>query len=89
MGTQLALPAGWARNFGSLPDPRDRLDQLMRDQLDAKARIRLILDELAEAHSVPARNIDQAMRGVEDSLSDLLYEIKRGYEHEIEEADAI
>ncbi len=54
MSVQLPLPAGWARNFVSMPDPRDRLDALLRDRDDAKAQIRLILDRLADKYDVPA-----------------------------------
>jgi hypothetical protein len=32
----------------------------VKDRLDAKAEIRAILDGLAERHSVPARDVDQA-----------------------------
>lgn len=48
MTVQLLLPAGWARNYVSMPDPRDRLDAFAQDKLEAKAAIRSVLDALAE-----------------------------------------
>ncbi len=39
MSIQLPLPAGWAWNFVSMPDPGERLDALKRAQLDTKAEI--------------------------------------------------
>lgn len=88
MGTQLPLPAGWARNFISLPDPRDRLDHLVQAELDARHEIRQVLDRLADAFDVPAKDVDIAMRSVDDTLQDLLHDIKRGYEHEIEDGES-
>jgi hypothetical protein len=84
MEAQLPLPAGWARNFVGAPDPRERLDALMRDRDDAKAEIRLILDRLADRYDVPARDVDLAMLSVDDSIGDLIYDIERGLHREIE-----
>lgn len=84
MELQLPLPAGWARNFTGMPDPRDRLDALLRDRADAKAEIRLVLDRLADKHDVPARDVDTAMLSVDDSIGDLIYDIERGLDHEIQ-----
>lgn len=88
MGTQLPLPAGWARNFISMPDPRDRLDHLVQAELDAKHEIRLVLDRLADAFDVPAKDVDVAMLSVDDTLQDLLHDVRRGYEHEIEDGES-
>ena len=87
METQLPLPAGWARNFVSMPDPRDRLDALLRDRDDAKAEICLVLDRLADKYDVPARDVDLAMLSVDDSIGDLVYDVERGLQHEIEGAE--
>lgn len=84
MSVQLPLPAGWARNFVSMPDPRDRLDALLRDRDDAKAEVRLVLDRLADKYDVPARDVDLAMLSVDDSIGDLVYDVERGLQHEIE-----
>ncbi len=89
MEIQLPLPAGWARDFVSMPDPRDRLDALLRDRCDAKAEIRLVLDRLADKHSVPTREVTLAMLSVDDTLGDLLYDIERGLTHEIEGEDPV
>lgn len=87
MSLQLPLPAGWARNYVSMRDPRDRLDALMSDREDAKAEIRLVLDRLADRHSVPARDVTSAMASIDDTLNDLLYDNERGLHHEIEGQD--
>jgi hypothetical protein len=89
MEIQLRLPASWARNFVSMPDPRDRLDALLRGRGDAKAEIRLVLDRLADKHDVPTRDVDLAMLSVDDSIGDLVYDIERGLNHEIEGEDPI
>lgn len=60
MGTQLRLPAGWARNWVSAPDPRDRLDALQQAKLDLKAAIRVHFDGLADRFGVQTRKGDAA-----------------------------
>jgi len=87
MGTQLPLPAGWARNLQSLRDPRDSLDALVQDRLDAKAEIRAVLDRLAEKYNVPAADVTDAMGWVDDGLEDLLYDIEQGLRRDIEGDD--
>jgi hypothetical protein len=87
MGTQLPLPAGWARAYSRFRDPRDRLDALAQDRLDAKARIRAVLDDLAEKYNVPTADVTDAMGWVDDGLGDLLYDIEQGFRHEIEGDD--
>ena len=47
-GTQLYLPAGWARQLESRLDPVERLAELEKDRVQAKGDIREILDRLAE-----------------------------------------
>jgi hypothetical protein len=84
MGVQLPLPAGWARAILSYRDPRDRLDALVQDRLDAKAEIRAVLDRLAEKYNVPAADVTDAMGWVDDGLEDLLYDIELGFQHDIE-----
>ena len=46
-GTQLYLPAGWARQLESRLDPVERLAELEKDRVQAKGDIREILDRLA------------------------------------------
>lgn len=86
MGTQLPLPAGWARQFASMPDPRDRLDALEHAKLNARTEIRKVLTGLIDEFGVRPREIDRAMDHVDDTISDLLWEVENGYRHEIEDA---
>ena len=55
MGTQLYLPAGWARRLESRMDPVERLAELEKDRTQAKGDIREILDRLAEKHGATVR----------------------------------
>lgn len=85
MGSQLYLPAGWARHLESRLDPVERLARLDKDRLQAKGDIREILDRLAEKHGATARDVTVAMRSIDDTLSDLLYDQERMLQHEIED----
>jgi hypothetical protein len=90
MGTQLTLPAGWARQFVSMPDPVDRLDALRQAQLDVKAAIRLQFDGFADRFGIQTREVDRAMASIDETLSDLIYEVESEIEGEIidsEDAD--
>ena len=84
MGTQLYLPAGWARQLESRFDPIDRLAELEKDRTQAKGDIREILDRLAEKHGATIRDVTTAMLSIGDTLSDLLYDQERMLLHEIE-----
>lgn len=87
MDLQLPLPAGWAMHLASHRDPVEHLDALKRDTDDAKVEIRAVLERLAEKHGASIGAVNQAMSGyVDDMLADLLYEVERGIEHEIEDA---
>jgi hypothetical protein len=79
MGTQLYLPAGWARHLESRIDPVERLAELEKDRREA------ILDRLAEKHGAGARDVTVAMRSIDDTLGDLLYDQERMLQHEIED----
>ena len=85
MGTQLYLPAGWARHLESRIDPVERLAELEKDRTEAKADIREILDRLAEKHGATAREVAVAMRSIDDTLGDLLFDQERMLQHEIED----
>jgi hypothetical protein len=85
MGTQLYLPAGWARQLESRLDPIERLAELEKDRTLARGDIREILDGLAEKHGATVRDVTVAMRSIEDTLSDLLYDQERMLQHEIED----
>jgi hypothetical protein len=87
MVVQLPLPAQWAR-LESRRNPRDRLNQLQRDALDAKAEIRAALDRLAERHRIAAKDVVYAINGYADNLLDgRIYNLKRELEREIEDED--
>ena len=87
MGAQLFLPAGWACPLESRIDPVDRLAELEKDRLEAKASIREILDRLADKHGATAQDVTVAMRSIDDTLGDLLYERERLLQHAIEDGD--
>ena len=86
MGTQLPLPASWARQFISLPGPRDRLDALEHAKLSARTEIRKVLQRLMDEFGVRPREIDRALDHVDDTISDFWWEVENGYRHEIEDA---
>jgi len=88
MLTQLPLPASWAW-LAPRREPQERLANLRADLVEAKAKIRTVLDELAERHGVPAKDIDDAMGYADDMLSDAVYSVERALEHEIEEQEPI
>jgi len=81
MGTQLYLPTGWARQLGSRLDPIERLPELERDRIQAKGDIREILDGLADKRGATVRDVTVAMRSIDDTLSDLLYDQERMLQH--------
>lgn len=86
MSIQLPLPAGWARQFASMPDPRDRLDALEHAKLTARTEIRKELIGLIDEFGIQPREIGRAMDLVDDTISDLVWEVENGYRHEIEDA---
>jgi hypothetical protein len=85
MGTQLYLPAGWARRLESRLDPVERLAEFEKDRTQAKGDIREILDRLAEKHGATVRDVTVAMLSIDDTLTDLLYDQERMLLHEIED----
>jgi hypothetical protein len=89
MGTQLYLPAGWARRLESRLDPVERLAELEKDRLQAKGDIRELLDRLAKKHGATAQDVTSAMLSIDDTLSDLLYDQERMIQHEIEDLSPV
>ena len=85
MGSQLYLPAGWARHLESGIDPSERLAELEKDRAQARAEIHELLERLAEKHGATARDVKVAMRAFDDALGDLLYEQERALQHELED----
>ena len=88
MSSQLRLPAAWAFRE-SKADPRSRLSALHADAVDAKAKIRDVLDALALKHGISARTVTHAMDYADDMLADTIYEAERALEHEIEGEDPV
>jgi hypothetical protein len=85
MGTQLPLPAHWAK-LESVRAPAERLDRLRFEVGEAKAEIRIILEELAERHGIPARDVTYSLDGyADDMLSDLVFHVERGLVREIDD----
>lgn len=62
---------------------------LQLDTLDAKAALRAILDGVAARHGIRPTEVNQAMGSVDDTLSDLVYEVRGELEREIEDLDPI
>jgi hypothetical protein len=85
VGSQLYLPAGWARHLESRIDPAERLAELEKDRAQARADIREILERLAEKHGATARDVAVAMRSIDHTLGDLLYDQERALQHEMED----
>jgi hypothetical protein len=73
VGSQLYLPAGWARHL------------LEKDRARASVEIREIVERLAETHSATARDVTVAMRSIDHTLGDLLYDQERALQHETED----
>ena len=83
------LPASWAFRE-SKAEPRSRLTTLHADAVDAKAKIRDVLDALAQKHGISARTVTRAMDYADDMLADTVYEAeKRSLEQEIEGEDPV
>ena len=85
MGSQLYLPARWARHLESRIDPSERLAELEKDRLQAKADICELVDRLAEKHGATPRDVTVAMRAIDHALADLLYDQERALQHEMED----
>jgi hypothetical protein len=83
MSTQLRLPAAWALSE-SRADPRSRLESLRADTVEAKAKIREVLDTLAIKHDIAVKDVTYAMAYADDMLADTIYNVERGLEREIE-----
>ena len=85
MGSQLYLPAGWARHLESRIDPSERLAELEKDRAQTGAEIRELLERLAEKHGATGRDVTVAMRSIDRTLGDLLYEQERALQHKFED----
>ena len=85
MGSQLYLPAGWARHLESRIDPSERLADLEKDRARARVEIREIVERMAQTHGATARDVTVAMRSIDHTLGDLLYDQERALQHEMED----
>jgi hypothetical protein len=71
--------------FESRRDPQDRLIALRRDMAIARNKIREALQELADRHRIAAKDVTYAMEGyAHNLLSDVVYNVERELQHEIE-----
>jgi hypothetical protein len=59
--------------------------RLEKDTAQARADIRGLLDRLAEKHGATPRDVSVAMRSINDTLGDLLYDQARALQHEVED----
>jgi hypothetical protein len=90
MAIQLPFPARWALLESRRGDARGRLDELRRDVLTTKAVIRSELDELAKRHGIPRKDVDYAIESyADDMLSDVIYNLERALEQELEHEDPV
>jgi hypothetical protein len=64
------------------------LAQLEVDKREAKARLREVLEALADRHGISAKDVSYAIDGyADDMLSDLVYSAERDLEHQVEAED--
>jgi hypothetical protein len=90
MAIQLPFPVRWARLESRRGDARGRLDGLRQDVLTTKVAIRSALDELANRHGIPRKDVDYAVEGyADDMLSDAIYNVERALERELENEDPV
>jgi hypothetical protein len=65
--------------------PHERLTELDADLREAKARLRQVLDAVADKYDIPAKDVSYAIDGyADDMLSDLVFGIQRDLEHAAE-----
>jgi hypothetical protein len=67
------------------PRPHERLGELKNDMRETKARLRQVLQALADKYGITAKDVSYAIEGyADDMLSDLVFGIERDLEHEAE-----
>ena len=65
--------------------PDERLAELRSDMRETKARLRQVLEAVADKYSITAKDVSYAIDGyADDMLSDLVFGIERDLEHEAE-----
>jgi hypothetical protein len=88
MTVQLALP-GLPR-YLSNRDPIAALDEIERDKVEATYAIELLLDRLADKHSISHTVINRAVAGyVADMLGDVFFDLEEELRSERNEAPEI
>ena len=67
------------------PAPQERLAELRHDLGEAKARLRQVLEAVADKYDISARDVSYAIDGyADDMLSDLVFGVERDLEHAAE-----
>ncbi|WP_422016136.1 hypothetical protein [Reyranella sp.] len=84
METARTLLEDIAQYFGSPATPRDQLDLLRRDRLDAEAEIRSVLDRLASKYDLPSEDVDETMSSIGAAIGDMTYEPETEYLEDID-----
>jgi hypothetical protein len=65
--------------------PYERLAELNADLREAKARLRQVLEAVADKYDISAKDVSYAIDGyADDMLSDLVFGIQRDLEHAAE-----
>lgn len=80
MTVQLPLPRHWPRNM-SRRNPTEALAEIEHDRLEAKYRLRLVLDEFAEKHGIGHKLV---YGYVDDMLTNLFFDKEEEIKAEIE-----
>jgi hypothetical protein len=63
----------------------ERLAELNADLKEAKARVRQVLEAVADKYDIPTKDVSYAIDGyADDMLSDLVFGIQRDLEHAAE-----
>lgn len=84
METARMLLEDIAQYFGAPSTPRDQLDALRRDRLEAEAEIRHVVDRLATKYDVPIEGVEEAMHSIGAAIGDMTYEPETEYLEEID-----
>jgi hypothetical protein len=65
--------------------PYERLAELNADLREAKARLRQVLEAIADKYDISAKDVSYAIDGyADDMLSDLVFGVQRDLEHAAE-----
>ena len=67
-------------------DARERQAELKADVREAKARVREVLESLAQKYDIPAKDVSYAIDGfADDMLAELIYGVERDLEQAVDE----